>query len=458
MVNRVEDRDKKIKDLEKLAKVVLEVKENSIPRRPIVIEFCGSPKAGKSTCINSLDLFLRRNNFRTRVLTERAGICPVKDKYDPNFNIWTACSVIAELSGVLSNNSKDYDVVILDRGIFDALCWFNWLKERNNLDQTDFDGLESFLLMNKWQGIIDLIYVFTATPEESMRREYTNLLTNKTGSIMRTDILNSYRECVINTTKKYDVKYQKIELFDTTNTEIDDVNYNVTKNTLEILKDNLVEKIGYIHRSKISSSLPEYFDLNESKIGNIELEYGYRDDVEENESVVQPIPILVITNKERDKIFVVKKKKSQNLGERTSPEKDKLLIYLGGHSRKEDCFGKEDSSLFSITKHSLKREIKEETGLNYMPPKGQDNPSCIWVRDNSRSKKHIAILYIWEVDFSATKIRLDKNEFMVAPNTKSGTVMPVSEIIGREKELESWSKIILREYFNSAPYSAGQLI
>jgi ribosome biogenesis GTPase A len=39
-----------IKNLEKLAAKVLELKNKSIPRRPIVIEFCGSPKSGKSSC------------------------------------------------------------------------------------------------------------------------------------------------------------------------------------------------------------------------------------------------------------------------------------------------------------------------------------------------------------------------------------------------------------------------
>lgn len=448
MKNGNTERDQKIAELEKLAKSVLEVKEDSIPRRPIVLEFCGSPKSGKSSCISSLELFLKRNNFRVKVLTERAGICPVKDKYDPNFNIWTACTAIAELSEVLSNNSKDYDVVMLDRGIFDALCWFNWLKERNSLDDVDFKGLETFLLMNKWRGGIDLVYVFTATPEESMKREYINLLTKKTGSIMREDILKSYRACVLGTVEKYSTKYQRIETFDTTDRGIDDVNYEVTKNTLEILRDNLVEKVGYINKSLINTELPEHFKLNDAKIKSIDLSYGFRDEIEDDNNVIQPIPILVITNKERNKIFVVKKiKKKKGIKDR-SPESDKLLLYLGGHSRQEDSFGKEDLSLYNITKQSLKREIREETGLNYIPPKQDDNPTCIWVRDNERSEKHMALVYIWEVNFSILKIKLDSNEFMVASNTKSGTVMTLSEIEKREKELENWSKMILKEHFN----------
>lgn len=49
----------KIQELEELAKLVLQAKKTARPRRPIVIEFCGTPKAGKSSCVSSLNLFLK---------------------------------------------------------------------------------------------------------------------------------------------------------------------------------------------------------------------------------------------------------------------------------------------------------------------------------------------------------------------------------------------------------------
>lgn len=450
------ERNVKIDELESLAGQVLSVKHESIPRRPIVVEFCGSPKSGKSTCINSLNLFLRRNNFRTRVLTERASVCPITDKYDPNFNIWTACSAIAELSEILANNSKDYDVVILDRGIFDALCWFNWLKENGCLDDSDFHGLESFLFMNKWQRAVDLIYVFTADPDESMKREYANLMTTKPGRIMNFDTLQSYKACIEKTSLKYTEKYQRIENINTTGREIDFVNYEVTKNTLNILRENLMERIGYIPRASISNNLPESFYLDEAKIGECSLLYDYRGNVEKSDEFVQPIPVLVITNKKKDKVYVVKKNKKSSAA--NSPEANKLLVYLGGHSRKEDGFGKTDNSLFAVTRETLKREIKEETGLNYVPPSDENNPLCIWVRDNERSKKHIALVHLFEVDETATKISLDKNEFIDATNTISGKFMSLVEIAERSDELESWSKIILNRCFHLNLFKTGELL
>lgn len=55
-----EKRKENIAKLEKLAQEVLQLKNIHRQRRPIVIEFCGSPKAGKTSSINSLNIFLKR--------------------------------------------------------------------------------------------------------------------------------------------------------------------------------------------------------------------------------------------------------------------------------------------------------------------------------------------------------------------------------------------------------------
>ncbi|MFR2166308.1 MAG: hypothetical protein ACLS5W_00110 [Coprococcus sp.] len=127
--NMVTERAKLIKELQKLAEEVLALKQEHRQKRPIVIEFSGSPKAGKTSCINSLELFLKRNGFTVNIVQERASVCPVSDKQSPMFNLWTACMSLAGLIGTLENKKNQVDVLILDRGIFDALCWFQWLVD-----------------------------------------------------------------------------------------------------------------------------------------------------------------------------------------------------------------------------------------------------------------------------------------------------------------------------------------
>lgn len=92
-----------IKELQKIAESVLSLKSERRQKHPIVIEFSGSPKAGKTSCINSLELFLKRNGFTVRIVQERASVCPVSNKQSPMFNLWTACTSLSGLIGTLED-------------------------------------------------------------------------------------------------------------------------------------------------------------------------------------------------------------------------------------------------------------------------------------------------------------------------------------------------------------------
>ena len=67
---QLDDRKLIINELQKLAEEVRTLKVEHRQKRPIVIEFSGSPKAGKTSCINSLELFLKRNGFSVQIIQE----------------------------------------------------------------------------------------------------------------------------------------------------------------------------------------------------------------------------------------------------------------------------------------------------------------------------------------------------------------------------------------------------
>ena len=144
------ERKKIIEGLQKLAKDVKELKETHRQKRPIVIEFSGSPKSGKTSCINSLELFLKRNGFTVQVIQERASVCPVTDKQSPMFNYWTACQSLSGLIGILENKKNNIDVLILDRGVFDSLCWFEWLVNKKTMEKESRNVTEQFFLLDEF--------------------------------------------------------------------------------------------------------------------------------------------------------------------------------------------------------------------------------------------------------------------------------------------------------------------
>ncbi|MBZ0193241.1 MAG: hypothetical protein K8F34_16335 [Candidatus Kuenenia stuttgartiensis] len=440
--------DESLKDIitmEKVASEVLALKNDMRQRRPIVIEFCGSPKSGKTSCITSLNIFLKRNGYKTRILTERASVCPISDKHNPLFNIWTACSSIAGISEHISSGVDKVDIIIADRGIFDSLCWFEWQYSKRYLDCDSFNALKKFLTMKFWRRYVDLIYVFKVEPEISMEREYANLLTRKTGSIMNKEILNEYNQAINRSVTNYKSLFKYIDTIDTGSYSQNEVNYMVTKQTLSTLSDMLDEKIGYFNSSLNDIGLE--IGINDtSKLRNQKLNFLARLEVEKKDTV-QPIPIAVVTNAEKNKVLVLKKQE-KSVSE-NSPEKDRLLIYAGGHMRKEDKLEDDSDNVLDIAKNTLSREIKEELGVSIIPD--ETEPFLIYSPENEISKKHLAICYVITADFNNTKFKLDHREIVQKKGkTKSGQILPIDELLRDHKEsLETWSLYILEKVFDS---------
>ena len=437
-----DDKSKIIKELEKLVQQVLDLKSSRTQRRPLFIEFCGSPKSGKSTPINSLSMFFRRNGLKIAVLTERAGICPIQNKTHPNFNIWTLCSVIADMLEKMEHGKEKIDIIIADRGIFDALCWFNWLNTNPSnknpyLSNENFKELTTFINSDIWKRNIDLIYVFIVDPKTSIEREYSALLTEKRGSIMREDVLETYNTSVEQVITEYSQYYRQVEKIKTDEDDLsgnpNKVNYIVTKSVLQNLIELMDEKIGYI-------SMQVLQDKNLlSSLKETKLLFGNRIDVEKDSKAVQPIPIAVITNKSRDKLLVVKKNAKKT--DKSSPEKDKLLGYIGGHVRYEDNV-KDD--FFKTIQNALHREIQEE--INESISICATDPILIYVDDNERSRRHLAICYIVEMDLDNKQFKITSDELTMKSGTsKSGKVMTPYELAS--EALEKWTIAILDKVF-----------
>jgi len=321
----------------------------------------------------------------------------------------------------------------------------------------DFDPIEKYLTMRKWLSLTDLIYVFTATPEESLKREFTNLLTDKIGSIMQPPILESYKLSIDKCVASYGKLFKSIEVFDTTDYGLNEVNYRVTKRTLDILRENISEKIGFIASDKVPEISEPLFSSSKIDALKLALDYGSRSSVEVDDSCLQPLPIAVVTNSERTKVLSVQKKaKSQT--QESSPEASKLLLYLGGHIRQEDQIESSTDDVLSVSRYALHREVKEEIGIDFYP--NQDSELfCIWDKSSSRSRKHLAICYLLEEDLETLKIKLDKNEFkecIIIEIDKLDDYMADYRKTKKVKlELENWSTLILKNVFNKVDYQGN---
>jgi len=449
--NSDKNRKEVISKLQEQAKSVLHLKRSSSQRRPIVIEFSGSPKSGKTSCINSLDFFLKRNGFKVEIIQERASVCPVYNKKSPVFNIWTVCASIVGMLSALEKKEATCDVLILDRGIFDAFCWFDWLASTGKMEKSQKDVIENFLAMDLIRNRIDIVFAFTASPEISIKREFANLLTDKPGVIMNKKVLGQYLKSIGNVLENKKKYFHKVTRINSSKKDQDEIGKEVTEETLDELKSMLVESIGYIslpdsilHTMKERRMLPITDIEFNDHLGVIN--FNNRDDVEKNIEWIQPVPIIVITNAKRTKVLAVKKRKSAISSD--SPEKDKILLYIGGHSRSEDSTESNSSDFLSVCRYTLRREVNEELGISI----AIDDiiPFIIYTPNTPKSKKHIGVCFFVETDIDDIKLKIDEKELILnRGKSESGHFLDISELKLKDSRFfEAWSIEILKQFFN----------
>lgn len=160
--------------------------------RPVFVEFSGTPKSGKSTCIDIVSHFFRRVGFN--VLAPAEGASKRTPYYLRNdlvaFNTWSASYALTHILEGLHHSDR-YHLAILDRGLFDALAWFQLLESNRQISGEERETIQNFISLEKWRSVIDAVFLFTADPATSMERENADKLIDEPGRAMNPDFLDS---------------------------------------------------------------------------------------------------------------------------------------------------------------------------------------------------------------------------------------------------------------------------
>ena len=137
-------------------------------RTPIVVEFAGVPKAGKTTTLTHVQTFFKRCGFRTDIVIERASVCPIRDKKHANFNVWTACTTLSQILEKTQNPPRpdDPQILFLDRGIFDSICWMTMMERISRIRSKEKQVIKDFLTLDDWRKRITAVIVMLTSAKD----------------------------------------------------------------------------------------------------------------------------------------------------------------------------------------------------------------------------------------------------------------------------------------------------
>jgi predicted NUDIX family phosphoesterase len=401
---------------------------------PFTIEFAGMPNAGKSLCVDRLSSLLRRAGFSCRTLPEQAALSPIPDAQDPLFNLWTATTTLAN---IVEASQGGYDVVLVDRGVTDALFWFEWLRREGALSRSDHEVLVRFLNLG-WWAQPGLTFVLTTSPATAMKRDYAIDLANTDGGIMNRASLTTFRDTIERTLGKKQTNRQSVVKIDSTRISPDRLVERVFHETLLGLSDSLDERIFAAPRAAIEKA-----GLRPGKVSDPDVmsrvvralrtegTFQRRSEVEDDVSLIQPIPATYFEY--RGKLLLLRRKDGSG-----SRLHNRYSVWVGGHVRDRDRV----TSPRDLFVAALRREVSEELRIPFVPlPKRE---GIVWDTTTTRSEQHVGIIHRVALKTNEIAVRGDQSELRLPRGTSvSGTFQSRHELGRYVHEMEAWSALIL---------------
>ena len=208
-------------------------------RHPVFVEFAGTPKSGKSTCIDAINHFFRRVGYKVLAPTEGASKrTPYYLKENlVAFNAWSATYALTHiLEG--RYGADEYHLVIMDRGLFDALAWFELLRNRGLVTESECSTIQDFLLVGHWRRFVETVFLFKTDPAKSLKRENRDKLIREPGQAMNPEFLVGLNQAYDAIRSKYSLHFRQLHIVDTgtgQNTTPQSTAFEVAEKIMELM-------------------------------------------------------------------------------------------------------------------------------------------------------------------------------------------------------------------------------
>ena len=157
---------------------------------PKIVEFTGLPNSGKTTLIHRLAGALPMLNYSVEVMREDAEIVPdVIPKKTWHRNMWIT---FGQLQSLIQASHTDSDFVLMDRGLYDALFWANFMGSQGICSKEESESMTRILteFRDSYKFKPDLVFVVNVSVEESVRRRME--MSGEAAVYSKNDFLEQY--------------------------------------------------------------------------------------------------------------------------------------------------------------------------------------------------------------------------------------------------------------------------
>lgn len=156
-------------------------------QKPLIVEFTGTPEAGKTSSIELVRSMLEKQNIKFKIISEAAGrVYDYLPKDTKHYGIWVILTIAKELIEAINEN---VDVIIVDRGLLDRMFWNIYSSRKKDITIHQKISRDELIINPNMPYKSDLLVVLTIPTEESIKRK------GKTGNFVNKENIDTYNDC-----------------------------------------------------------------------------------------------------------------------------------------------------------------------------------------------------------------------------------------------------------------------
>lgn len=215
--------------------------------KPYVIEFTGTPRTGKTTLMNNLYDFFKKEGFKITTMEEfttskryKETIYPrLKSEYKKIVNVEIPKYVLKDLNNEIE---KNIDIIIIDRSLLDRLIWIDRLYNKADMSLLEYEDYkkEYIPLIKEKINIIIGTYTDSLT---SLKRDYKANLSLEKRTFLNEENINEYNKALLNIKKISKEESINLYIFDTTNKTEREVSFEVINEILNNMRSYYINKL-----------------------------------------------------------------------------------------------------------------------------------------------------------------------------------------------------------------------
>ena len=161
-------------------------------KQEVVIEFAGMPKSGKTTTLDIVAHYLRRNSLPVSEFHGGGRYAPIDKRNIGDLNIYLACDAVKYLLSI-GQGSCSPRIHLMDRGVVDRTIFTVALNSLGRLSDQQRDSLMQLMSLPEISRKLDVAFAFVTSPQKSLEREAFNKLILRDGRVMNTPLLSALR-------------------------------------------------------------------------------------------------------------------------------------------------------------------------------------------------------------------------------------------------------------------------